>query len=70
MDPLGVGQFYSGANIARAAGIMYGLNQSRVTEVIRKVRNAITTWQHEADGLGISRREQDMMSGAFVSNEA
>lgn len=41
---------------------MHGLKQSRVTAVIREVRNASTTWRHETDGLGISRREQDMMA--------
>lgn len=53
-------------DVARAAGTMYGVNKSRVAEVIRDVRGAVATWRHEADELGISRREQEIMSRAFL----
>lgn len=48
---------------------MYGLKKNRVAAVIRDVRDAVATWRHEADELGISRREQEMMSGAFLSRD-
>lgn len=54
---------------ARASGTMYGLKNNRVTALIREIRNAVTTWRREADDLGISRREQEMMSRAFLPNE-
>lgn len=56
--------------VARAAGPMYGLRKGRVDEVIREVLDAIPTWQHEAASLGISRREQEMMSRAFIAQES
>lgn len=54
---------------ARAAGTMYGLKKNRIATVIREVRDAVATWRHEAGELGIARREQEMMSQAFVTNE-
>ena len=53
-------------NVARAAGTVYGLKKTRVAEVIRDVGDAVATWRDEADDLGISRREQEMMSRAFL----
>jgi len=55
---------------ARAAGTMYGLKKNRVTAVMREVRDAIAPWRREADALGISRREQEMMGSAFLPNES
>jgi serine/threonine-protein kinase HipA len=57
-------------DVARAAGSMYGLKKNRVDEVIREVRSASASWRREADDLGISRREQEMMSQAFLPNES
>lgn len=51
--------------VARTAGPMYGLRKERVDEVISEVRSAVASWRTEAEGLGISRREQEMMSRAF-----
>lgn len=56
-------------DVARAAGTMYGLKKGRVDEVIRHVRDAVTTWRHEANELGIPRREQEMMSRAFLPSD-
>jgi serine/threonine-protein kinase HipA len=57
-------------DVARAAGALYGLKKNRVTEMIRNVRDAVATWRHEADQLGISRREQVMVSRAFLPKES
>jgi serine/threonine-protein kinase HipA len=57
-------------DVAKAAGAMYGIKGSRVAEVIRKVRDEVATWRHEADDVGISRREQEMMSRAFSPKES
>jgi serine/threonine-protein kinase HipA len=54
---------------ARAAGVLYGLNKNRVDGVIRDVRDAVATWRREADDLGISRNEQEVMSRAFLARE-
>lgn len=51
--------------VARAAGTMYGLKKNRMSEVIGDVQEAVMGWRREADGLGVPRREQEMMSGAF-----
>jgi serine/threonine-protein kinase HipA len=56
-------------DVARATGTMYGLKKNRVAEVIRDVRDAVAIWQREADELGISRREQEMMSRAFLPSD-
>jgi serine/threonine-protein kinase HipA len=53
-------------DIARATGTMYGLKKNLVAEIIRDVRDAVASWRREADELGISRREQEMMSRAFL----
>jgi serine/threonine-protein kinase HipA len=55
-------------DVARAAGAMYGLKKNRVAEVIGEVLDAIPTWRREADDLGISRREQETMSRAFLDD--
>jgi len=57
-------------DVARVAGPMYGLKKNRITAVIREVRDAVTNWRHEADNLGIARREQEMMGRAFLPNES
>ncbi|MGH8179195.1 MAG: type II toxin-antitoxin system HipA family toxin [Steroidobacter sp.] len=57
-------------DVARAVGTMYGLKKNRVTEVIREVRDAVATWRREAEDSGVSRREQEMMSRAFLPNES
>ena len=54
---------------ARAAGATYGLKESRVAELIGEVRDAVAGWRCEADDLGISRREQEMMGRAFLACE-
>jgi len=53
-------------DVARAAGTMYGLKKNQVAEIIRDVVDAVATWRREAEELGISRREQEMMSRAFL----
>jgi serine/threonine-protein kinase HipA len=53
-------------DVASAAGTMYGLKKSRVAEVIREVRDAVATWRQEADELGISRREHEVLDRAFL----
>lgn len=55
--------------VARASGTMYGLKKGRVAEVIRDVGDAVVTWRREADDLGISRREQEIMSRAFLPSD-
>jgi serine/threonine-protein kinase HipA len=57
-------------DVARAAGTIYGLKMNRVTEVIREVGTAVATWRRETDEFGISRREQEMMSRAFLPSES
>jgi serine/threonine-protein kinase HipA len=54
---------------ARAAGPLYGLKKNRVVEVVREVRDAIETWQREAESLGISRHEQQIVGRAFQPSE-
>jgi serine/threonine-protein kinase HipA len=51
--------------VARSVATQYGLKKARANEIIRKVRDAVANWRREAAALGLSRREQDMMSRAF-----
>jgi serine/threonine-protein kinase HipA len=55
--------------VARASGTMYGLRSPGISKVISDVREAVATWRREADALGISRREQEMMSRAFQPSD-
>lgn len=57
-------------DVARAAGTTYGLKKNRVAEVIGEVRDAVATWRREAESLGISRSEQEMMSRTFLARES
>jgi serine/threonine-protein kinase HipA len=56
-------------DVARAAANLYGLKAHRADEIIRKTRDAVARWRREADEFGLSRREQEMMSGAFHPSE-
>jgi serine/threonine-protein kinase HipA len=53
-------------DIARAAGTMYGLKKNQIAEITRDVLDAVATWRRDAEELGIPRREQEMMSRAFL----
>jgi serine/threonine-protein kinase HipA len=55
--------------VARAAGTMYGLKKNAVAEIVRDVRKAVASWPREAEDLGIARREQEVMSRAFLPSE-
>jgi serine/threonine-protein kinase HipA len=56
-------------DVARAAGTMYGLTKNLVAEIIREVRDTVASWRREANELGIPRREQEMMSRAFLPSD-
>jgi serine/threonine-protein kinase HipA len=51
--------------VATAAGESYGLKLPRIRAVIRQVQQAVQRWRAEAESLSISRREQEVMRGAF-----
>lgn len=57
-------------DVARVAGATYGLKKNRIAEVIKEVLGVIPTWRREAENLGVSRREQEMMSQAFIPPES
>jgi hypothetical protein len=48
---------------------MYGLTKNLVAEIIREVRDTVASWRREANELGIPRREQEMMSRAFLPSD-
>jgi hypothetical protein len=51
--------------IALAVRADYGLSKIEAETIIKKVREAVQSWRHEATNLEIPRAEQELMAVAF-----
>ncbi|OYX28905.1 MAG: toxin HipA [Flavobacteriales bacterium 32-35-8] len=51
--------------LAKSVGLFFRLTEPEMNAIIAEVISAVTEWKKEADALGISRREQEIMSKAF-----
>lgn len=52
-------------DLARSVGPFFRLNESEMELIIQQVINSVGQWKKLAKRIGISRSEQEMMSGAF-----
>ena len=52
-------------DLAKSVGVFFRLTEERMDSIITKVRAVVSTWENEADKIGISKREQSLMVKAF-----
>lgn len=52
-------------DLAREVAPILRISKERAEEIITKVKNAVGEWNKEAEKLGISKSERDLMSRAF-----
>ncbi len=51
--------------LAKSIGDFFRLGEKQMNTIIRQVSNSVRQWEKIADKTGISRREKEMMQGAF-----
>jgi serine/threonine-protein kinase HipA len=51
--------------LVKSVGLFFRLTESEMDTIIAEVISVVSKWRNEADALGISRKEQEMMSKAF-----
>lgn len=51
--------------IAKTVGGFFRLDEKQMNQIIAEVLDSVNTWEKVAGRIGISRKEQDLMSGAF-----
>ncbi|PKQ44227.1 type II toxin-antitoxin system HipA family toxin [Confluentibacter flavum] len=51
--------------LAKSVGLFFRLTELEMDAIIAEVSSAVSEWKKEANALGISRREQELMSKAF-----
>ena len=44
----------------------FRIENTRTKQIIEEIKKSVTTWQSVASKHGLSRREQEFLSGAFV----
>lgn len=54
--------------LAKSAGAYFQLSLHQMNEIIEQIRQTVQGWRMLADGIGIPKREQDRMAGAFNSS--
>jgi len=52
-------------DLAISVGVYFRLNESKMKEIIKEVKNAVSQWKDIANKIGISRSEQILMQSAF-----
>lgn len=52
-------------DLAKSVGEYFQLNKTQMEKILSEVKAVIKNWKSEASKIGISRTEQQMMSGAF-----
>ena len=52
-------------DLAKSVGVYFQLTVNEMNIIIAEVRKAVSDWKSYAKEIGISRAEQEMMSGAF-----
>ncbi len=51
--------------LAKSVGVYFKLDIAQMNAILSEVKNAVINWQTIANDIGISRNEQELMSGAF-----
>ena len=52
-------------DLAKSVGEYFHLNNSQMDKIIDDVKSIVSNWKLEANKIGISRKEQNLMEGAF-----
>lgn len=52
-------------DLARSVGIYFRLDATQMDKIIDTVKSVVSTWQTQAENIGISRGEQQLMAKAF-----
>ncbi len=52
-------------DLAKSVGVYFRLDDGQMNQIINEVQTVVSTWKTEAENIGISRVEQNMMAKAF-----
>jgi len=52
-------------NLARSVGPFFKLNDRKMDQILGEVKDAVSNWRKVATRIGIPRKEQELMAGAF-----
>ena len=52
-------------DLAKSVGEYFQLNKRQMEEILKEIKSSVRNWKSEAEKIGISRVEQEMMSAAF-----
>tara|TARA_R110002096_G_scaffold265300_1_gene458774 strand:- start:14298 stop:14474 length:177 start_codon:yes stop_codon:yes gene_type:complete len=52
-------------NLAKSVGVFFRLTEEQIDSIINEVKAVVSTWENEADKIGIAKREQSIMAKAF-----
>lgn len=52
-------------DLAKSVGVFFRLTENQMDNIITEVKTVVSTWKHEADKIGISKKEQNIMARAF-----
>lgn len=52
-------------DLAKSVGPFFRLAEERMDSIITEVKAVVSTWKHEADKIGIAKKEQSLMAKAF-----
>ena len=56
-------------DLAKSVGEFFRLNELQMNRIIAEVLNSVSNWSEKADEIGILRKEQNVMSRAFIMSE-
>lgn len=56
-------------DLAKSVGEFFRLNELQMDRIIDEVLNSVSSWSEKATEIGISRKEQNVMSRAFMMSE-
>lgn len=51
--------------LAKSVGEYFRLNEAQMNNIIEEVSHSISKWEEKASSIGISRKDQKLMAGAF-----
>ncbi len=52
-------------DLAKSVGEFFRLDNDQMNKIIEEVISVVKTWREVATNIGISNKEQELMSGAF-----
>ncbi len=52
-------------NLVKSVGVFFRLEEEQMDSIITEVKAVVSTWEHGADEIGITKREQSIMDKAF-----